>query len=75
METSLFYFYKTPMDVEAVKTQELLSSFSKLQGAVIIHPRPVCEPRGKVWNHLPCLCMPLQLSVQELPAVLQLFRT
>lgn len=78
METSWFYFYKTPMDVSAVKTQELLSCFSKLQGAVIIHPCPVCEPRGIIWkedwNHLPCLCMPLQLAVQELPAVLQLFR-
>lgn len=31
--------------------------------------------RKEVWNHLPCLCMPLQLAVQELPAVLQLFRT
>lgn len=44
--TSRFYFNKTAMDVEAVKTQELPSSFSKFQGAVIVQPCPVCEPRG-----------------------------
>lgn len=48
------------------------SSFSKLQGAPLS-----CEwaQRDEVWNDLPCLCMPLPLTVQESPAVLQLFGT
>lgn len=57
------------MDVSAVKTQELLSCFSKLQGAVIIHPCPVCEPRGKRFGiishafacHCSWLCRSCQL--------------
>lgn len=69
VHTSWFYFNKTSMDVEAVKTQELLSSFSKLQGAVVIHPCPVCEPRGKRFGiichafafHCSWLCRSYQL--------------
>lgn len=58
------------MDVERVNTQELLSSFSKLQGAVmIINPCPVCEPRGKRFGiichasacHCSWLCRSYQL--------------